>query len=78
MADATLLQQAFLNLIINAETEMKLAHGKGNLLITTELMNDTIHVSFSDDGPGIAQANLTHCLIPSSVPVGLARGEVLA
>ncbi|MFO7773568.1 MAG: response regulator [Dehalococcoidia bacterium] len=76
MADATLLQQAFLNLIINAETEMKLAHGKGNLLVTTELVNDTIHVSFSDDGPGIAQANLTHVFDPffSTRGVGQGRG----
>ncbi|MFO7996248.1 MAG: ATP-binding protein [Dehalococcoidia bacterium] len=76
MADATLLQQAFLNLIINAETEMKLAHGKGNLLITTEFLNDTIHVSFSDDGPGIAQANLTHVFDPffSTRGVGQGRG----
>jgi signal transduction histidine kinase len=76
MADATLLQQAFLNLVINAETEMKLAHGKGNLLITTELLNETIHVSFSDDGPGIAQANLTHVFDPffSTRGVGQGRG----
>ena len=76
MADATLLQQAFLNLVINAETEMKLAHGKGSLLITTELMDDTIHVSFSDDGPGIAQANLTHLFDPffSTRGVGQGRG----
>jgi signal transduction histidine kinase len=54
MADAALLQQAFFNLVINAETEMKLAHGKGNLLILTELTSDTIQVSFNDDGPGIS------------------------
>ena len=76
MADATLLQQAFLNLIINAETEMKLAHGKGNLLIMTELQDDAIHVSFHDDGPGIAEANLTHVFDPffSTRGVGQGRG----
>lgn len=76
MADATLLQQAFLNLIINAETEMRLAHGKGNLLIMTELRDNTIHVLFSDDGPGIAEANLTHVFDPffSTRGVGQGRG----
>ena len=76
MADAALLQQAFLNLVINAETEMKLAHAKGNLLILTELTSDTIQVSFSDDGPGIAQANLVHLFDPffSTRGVGQGRG----
>jgi len=76
MADGALLQQAFLNLVINAETEMKLAHGKGNLLIMTELINDTIQVSFNDDGPGIAQANLVHLFDPffSTRGVGQGRG----
>lgn len=76
MADATLLQQAFLNLIINAETEMKLAHGKGSLLVETSLDSDTIRVSFSDDGPGIPEANLVHVFDPffSTRGVGQGRG----
>jgi signal transduction histidine kinase len=76
MADATLLQQAFLNLVINAETAMKLAHGKGNLLIMTELISDTIQVSFNDDGPGIAEVNLIHLFDPffSTRGVGQGRG----
>lgn len=76
MADSALLQQAFLNLIINAETEMRLAHGGGNLLIVTELKDDTINVAFSDDGPGISEANLTHLFDPffSTRGVGQGRG----
>ena len=76
MADATLLQQAFLNLVINAETAMKLAHGKGNLLIMTEFISDTIQVAFNDDGPGIAEANLIHLFDPffSTRGVGQGRG----
>jgi len=76
MADANLLQQAFLNLIINAETEMKLANGRGTLVITTELVDETIHVSFADDGPGIARANLPHIFDPffSTRGVGQGRG----
>ena len=76
MADATLLQQAFLNLVINAETEMKLAHGKGSLLIKTALISNTIQVSFTDNGPGIAEANLVHLFDPffSTRRIGQGRG----
>ena len=76
MADADLLQQVFLNLIINAETEMIVAHGKGNLLIMTEQTRDMIQISFTDDGPGIAPANLVHLFDPffSTRRVGQGTG----
>ena len=76
-ADATLLQQAFLNLVINAETAMKLAHGKGSLLIKTELISDTIQISFTDDGPGIAEANLVHLFDPFFSTRGVGQGTGL-
>jgi signal transduction histidine kinase len=76
MADATLLQQAFLNLVINAETAMKLAHGRGTLLIKTGLIGNTIQISFTDDGPGIAEANLIHLFDPffSTREIGQGTG----
>ena len=77
MADATLLQQAFLNLIINAETEMKQAYGKGNLLIKTTLISDSIQISFTDDGPGITEANLTHLFDPFFSTRGVGHGTGL-
>ncbi len=77
MADVTLLQQAFLNLIINAETEMKLAHGKGNLLIKTETIDNTIQVLFTDDGPGVAEANLIHLFDPFFSTRGVGQGTGL-
>ena len=52
-ADPGQLQQVFLNIIVNAETEMKLAHGRGRLTITTERTDNTIKICFQDDGPGI-------------------------
>ncbi len=64
VVDGGQLQQVFLNLILNAETEMKLAHGKGNLLITTEAINNTIRISFKDDGPGIPKENLERIFDP--------------
>lgn len=64
MADAGQLQQVFLNLIVNAETEMKLGRGKGKLLTTTEKVDSTIHISFKDNGPGISKENLQKIFDP--------------
>lgn len=64
MADAGQLQQVFLNLIINAETEMTLAHGRGQLVIKTEVVDGNIRISFKDDGPGIAKENLDRVFEP--------------
>jgi signal transduction histidine kinase len=77
MADATLLQQAFLNLIINAETEMKQVHGKGRLQIKTTLISDTIKISFTDDGPGITETNLIHLFDPFFSTRGVGQGAGL-
>lgn len=76
MADDGQLQQVFLNLILNAETEMKSAHGGGNLLIKTETIDNTIRIYFTDDGPGIAEANLVHLFDPffSTREVGKGTG----
>jgi CheY-like chemotaxis protein len=64
VADAGQLQQVFLNLIVNAEAEMKLAHGRGKLTVKTEKIDDTIRISFRDDGPGIAKKNLDKIFDP--------------
>jgi PAS domain S-box-containing protein len=63
-ADAGQLQQVFLNIIINAETEMSLAHGKGKLLVKTEAADNTIRISFKDNGPGIAPESLERIFDP--------------
>ncbi len=64
MADGGQLQQVFLNIIINAELEMKLAHGRGNLWIRTETVDNNIRISFTDDGPGIDGENLEKIFNP--------------
>jgi PAS domain S-box-containing protein len=53
VVDPGQIQQVLLNLIVNAETEMKLAHGKGKLTITTDKRDNTVKVSVKDNGPGI-------------------------
>ncbi len=62
--DAGQLQQVFLNIILNAEIEMRLIHGKGNLTVKTERIDNTIRVSFKDDGPGIPKKNLDRIFDP--------------
>jgi PAS domain S-box-containing protein len=58
IADPGQLQQVFLNLIINAETEMKITRDKGRLSIKTEKINNILRITFKDTGPGIAKENL--------------------
>jgi CheY-like chemotaxis protein len=64
VADNGQLQQVFLNIIVNAETEMKLAYGKGTLTITTGLRGHKIHISFADNGPGIHEEHLSRLFDP--------------
>ncbi len=77
VADAGQLQQVFLNLIINAEMEMRSAHRKGKLIIKTERIDNTIRVSFKDDGPGIAEENLERIFDPFFTTKGVGEGTGL-
>jgi CheY-like chemotaxis protein len=77
MADAGQLQQVFLNIIINAETEMRLAHAKGELIIKTEQADNTIRISFKDDGPGITKENLLRIFEPFFTTRGAGQGTGL-
>ncbi len=63
-ADPSQLQQVFLNIVLNAEKEMAKAHGKGKLVVKTERIDNTIRVSFTDDGPGISKENLGRIFDP--------------
>jgi PAS domain S-box-containing protein len=64
IADPGQLQQVFLNLIINAEMEMRLAHGKGKLTINTQRTDSIIRICVKDNGPGIARGNLDKIFDP--------------
>jgi PAS domain S-box-containing protein len=77
IADGGQLQQVFLNIIINAETEMKLAHSKGNLFVKTETIDNTIRISFKDDGPGIAKENLERIFDPFFTTREVGKGTGL-
>jgi PAS domain S-box-containing protein len=64
VADPGQLQQVFLNLIMNAETEVKLVHGGGKLSIKTEQIDGNLRISFKDNGLGIAKENLERIFNP--------------
>jgi signal transduction histidine kinase len=76
-ADAGQLQQVFLNIIVNAETEMKQSRGKGKLLIKTEKVGKNIRVSFEDNGPGIAKENLDRIFHPFFTTKDVGEGTGL-
>ncbi len=76
-ADAFRLQQAFVNIIINAEYFMLQAHGKGTLIITAERRGDIIRVSFADDGQGIKKEHLRHLFDPFYTTKEVGQGTGL-
>jgi PAS domain S-box-containing protein len=64
MADYFQMQQVFLNIILNAEQSMVESHGRGTLKITSERVDNTIKLTFADDGSGIAPQNLSRIFDP--------------
>ncbi len=77
MANDFQLRQVFLNIIVNAEFFMIEAHGKGTLTITTEQVDNSIRVSFADDGPGIAPENLRKIFDPFFTTKEVGKGTGL-
>jgi PAS domain S-box-containing protein len=77
IVDPGQLQQMFLNLITNAATEMRLAHGKGKLSIKTEHIDNTIRISLKDNGPGISKENLGRIFNPFFTTREVGRGTGL-
>jgi PAS domain S-box-containing protein len=77
MVDYFQMQQAFLNIIVNAESAMLEAHGKGKLAITTERVNGGIKVTFTDDGPGILKENMKRIFAPFFTTKEVGKGTGL-
>jgi len=77
MADVGQLQQVFLNITLNAKTEMRAAHGKGKLLVKIETIDNIIRISFKDNGPGIPQKNLERIFEPFFTTRELGKGTGL-
>jgi PAS domain S-box-containing protein len=64
MADPGQLQQVFLNIMLNARTAMRAAHGGGKFSVKTQALDDTIQISLKDNGPGIPKQNLKKIFDP--------------
>jgi len=76
-ANASQLQQVFINVIINAEYFMTEAHGKGTLTVSTERMGNLIRICFADDGPGIPRGVLEHIFDPFYTTKEVGKGTGL-
>ncbi len=77
MADANQLQQVFLNLINNAQDAMLEYRGAGHLQIRTESRENTIRISFRDDGPGLSPEAQKHIFEPFFTTKEVGRGTGL-
>ena len=77
MADFHQMQQIFVNIINNAEQAMLDAHGKGKLIAGTRKSGDMIEITFTDDGPGIAEENLKRIFDPFFTTKGVGKGTGL-
>jgi PAS domain S-box-containing protein len=64
LGNAPQLQQVFFNIVINAEFFMLEVHKEGTLDIKAEKTENTIKISFTDDGPGIPKENITQIFTP--------------
>jgi two-component system, NtrC family, sensor kinase len=77
--DALLLQQALLNILINAEHAAKAAGGPGRIetSITASKDRSRVLVSICDSGPGIAADALPHIFDPFFTTKGVGQGTGL-
>ena len=69
--------QVFLNLIVNAEQAIREVRDKGTLRIRMGQSEDSVWVTFRDDGPGIPKENLPSIFDPFYTTKRPGRGTGL-
>ena len=77
MGDPHQLMQVFLNLILNAEQAIRDVRDKGTLRIRLGRGDNSVWVSFHDDGPGIPKENLSNIFDPFYTTKRPGRGTGL-
>jgi len=77
MADAGQLQQVFINIIMNAESAMLSTRRKGHLGIKTEIVEDSVRISVSDDGVGISEEHMQKLFHPFFTTKEVGQGTGL-
>jgi signal transduction histidine kinase len=77
LVDPHQVQQVFLNIINNARQALEGQRAKGSVRITTEVRDGKIRVIFEDNGPGIAEANLSKVFDPFFTTKEVGKGTGL-
>ncbi len=77
LGDPHQLMQVFLNLILNAEQAIREVRDKGTLRIRMGRGDNSVWVSFHDDGPGISKENLASIFDPFYTTKRPGRGTGL-
>jgi PAS domain S-box-containing protein len=77
LGDPHQLMQVFLNLIVNAEQAIREVREKGTLRIRLGRADDSVWVSFLDDGPGIPKESLPNIFDPFYTTKRPGRGTGL-
>jgi signal transduction histidine kinase len=58
------VQQVFLNILNNARQAIETHRPSGRITLTTERRGQSVRVLFQDNGPGIAEGNLSNWKMP--------------
>jgi len=77
MADFHQMQQVFVNIITNAEQAMTEAHSGGTLQVKSEVVGESIRITITDDGPGIAQEEIGRIFDPFYTTKDVGKGTGL-
>ena len=77
MGDSNQLMQVFLNLVLNAEQAIREARDRGTIRVRLGRTENTVWVTFVDDGPGISPENLPNIFDPFNTTKRPGRGTGL-
>ena len=77
MLDPHQIQQVFLNIINNARQAIEGCAIKGRIIISSERMQQSLRVTFQDNGPGISEENLPKLFNPFFTTKEVGKGTGL-